>query len=209
MMDISFEQIAACLAGHQPERLPGNGRTRAAVAMIMRKGGGGLELLLIQRASHDLDPWSGHLAFPGGKVEPGEKERQAAERETGEEVGLQLEQALYLGQLSEITGRTLPVQVSCFVYGVNGCGAAPVLSDEVHASFWVGLDELYAPEHQIITKVTFDGGAHDVPAIRIVRPDTPVLWGLTYRLVMEFHELCIRTEPTGCNLRKMPYTLDV
>lgn len=185
-----FDSIAACLTAAEPAGLGSDSRTRAAVAMILRQCDGDLELLLIQRASHDQDPWSGHLAFPGGKVEPGEEPRQAAERETCEEVGLDLEKARYLGPLGEITGHTLPVRVACYVYALNGCGSKPVLSDEVHDSFWVGLSALLDDARHITATVTFDGGAHQVPAIRLPFPDIPVLWGLTYRMIMNFMATC-------------------
>ena len=57
-------------------------RKGAAVAMILREAVEDVEMLFIERARHDSDPWSGHLAFPGGKVEEGEQPQEAAERET-------------------------------------------------------------------------------------------------------------------------------
>ncbi|KAG5458036.1 MAG: hypothetical protein BJ554DRAFT_1822 [Olpidium bornovanus] len=48
------------------------------------------EILFIKRATRAGDRWSGHVAFPGGKQEPSETARQTAERETREELGLDL-----------------------------------------------------------------------------------------------------------------------
>ncbi|WP_239077376.1 CoA pyrophosphatase [Geobacter sp. SVR] len=177
------------LNGQTPGASSADRRTRAAVAMILRNSDQGLEVLLIQRAAHELDPWSGHLAFPGGKVESGEKPRTAAERETLEEVGIDLQQAMYLGPLGEITGLTLPVRVSGYVYFLRTEGV-PVLNEEVFASFWVPLDTLMSPDRHVSAPVFFDGEAHQVPAIRLPYADTPVLWGLTYRLVMQFIDIC-------------------
>jgi 8-oxo-dGTP pyrophosphatase MutT (NUDIX family) len=75
--------------------------------MILRQGERGLELLFIQRALFPNDPWSGNIAFPGGKAKPGEALKQAAEREAAEEVGLDLAETVYLGRLPEVTGSTL------------------------------------------------------------------------------------------------------
>ena len=47
-------------------------------------------MLLIRRAEREGDPWSGHMAFPGGHIEAGESPLEAAIRETEEEVGLSL-----------------------------------------------------------------------------------------------------------------------
>jgi hypothetical protein len=37
--------------------------------------------------------------------------------------------------------------------------------------------------------VGFSGRTLEVPAIILPQPDKPVLWGITYRLVMEFLEI--------------------
>lgn len=188
-MRLSFDTIARLLDLRKPEEVPADERTRAAVAMILRQGGNDPEMLFIERAAHERDPWSGDLAFPGGKVEAGEEPRQAAERETREEIGLELANARYLGRLAEITGARLPVRVSCFVYGIEGGSLETVLSDEVKDLFWVGLEELMAPERRVTAPVRFDDQGFDVPAIRLPQDGKPVLWGLTYRLTMEFLEI--------------------
>src|ERR1035437_4504345 len=116
----AFNHIAELLALRSEGVIPDSGnRTRASVAMILHQGAQDLEILFIQRASHDLDPWSGHIAFPGGKLEEGELECQAACRETLEEIGIDLEYGRYLGRLSDIIGANLPVRVSCCLFGVD------------------------------------------------------------------------------------------
>jgi len=165
------------------------GRTRAAVAMILRELPGDLEILFIERATVERDPWSGHLAFPGGKVELGEQARQAAERETREEVGLDLGTERYLGRMSDIIGANLPVRVSCFAYGIISASAQPVVSSEVRDVFWVRLSDILRPEFHQEAMVGFSGTSLKVPAIVLPQPDKPVLWGLTYRLVMQFLEI--------------------
>jgi 8-oxo-dGTP pyrophosphatase MutT (NUDIX family) len=188
-MTFTLDTIATLLENQPVEHFPGNGRTNASVAMILREGASELELLLIQRSIDERDPWSGNLAFPGGRAMPGEEPRSAAERETAEEIGLDLKEARYLGRLPDVIGSHLPVQVSCHIYGINGAIRELVLNHEVHAGFWIGLDDLAEPQRHVTATVTFGGEAYEVPAIYIPRPDTPVLWGLTYRLVMQFMEL--------------------
>jgi 8-oxo-dGTP pyrophosphatase MutT (NUDIX family) len=192
-MMFSVDTISALLARQQLSDIPPGTdvKTPAAVAMILREdeAGSGLKLLYIQRSAHAGDPWSGNVAFPGGKVEQGEELRRAAERETAEEIGLDLGNALYLGQMPEVRGSYLPVRVSAFVYWLQGPAPALVLNDEVHDTCWAALDELAAAQSHMISKVTFGGERFEAPAIQLAWTGSPVLWGLTYRLTLQFLEM--------------------
>ena len=77
---------------------------RSAVALILRQTGTGLETLMIKRADREGDPWSGHMAFPGGRGELEDTNGlHTARRETREEIGLDTDQHTeYLGRLSDI-----------------------------------------------------------------------------------------------------------
>jgi len=161
-------------------------RTPAAVAMILHHDAHGIEILFIQRASHNLDPWSGHIAFPGGKMEKGEMPCQAACRETLEEIGIDLIEGTYLGRLSDIIGANLPVRVSCCLFAVDKSRLQPTLNEEVRELFWVALSDLRDPERHATSSVAFDDRKFDVPAIKLPVDNMPVLWGITYRLVMQF-----------------------
>jgi 8-oxo-dGTP pyrophosphatase MutT (NUDIX family) len=192
-MMLSLDTISTLLADYTSAEqiIDGGVKTRAAVAMLLRQGGeGGMELLIIQRSLHENDPWSGNLAFPGGKVEPGEEPRQTAERETIEEIGLDLNCGLYLGRMPVVRGSYLPIQVFCFVYWINGASPDLALNGEVRDTHWADLDELDNPERHLIAPVRFRGEELEAPAIRLSWPGSPVLWGLTYRLVMQFLEMC-------------------
>ena len=202
-MLLPFDRVAEMLARLRAGEAPFDKRTRAAVAMILRHAEDDTEMLFIERAADERDPWSGHLAFPGGKVEPGEEPHQAAERETGEEIGLDLGTARFLGRLADVAGANLPVRVSCFVYGIQGIDVEPVLNGEVYDAFWVGLDDLIAVERHVIAPVRFAEEGFDVPAIRLPQPGKPVLWGLTYRLTMQFLELAGVRADAGCVLPGM------
>lgn len=184
----AFNRIEELLATRSGDPVADyGGHTRASVAMILHQAADDLEILFIQRATHDLDPWSGHIAFPGGKLEEGELECQAACRETHEEVGIDLGQARYLGRLSDITGASLPVRVSCCLFGLDRTSCSPVLNGEVRDLFWVALSDLRDPgRHLQSPVVVFDERRLEVPAIRLPVDDKPLLWGITYRLVMQF-----------------------
>src|ERR1700680_3050243 len=83
---------------------------RAAVALVLRQGARGLEILLIKRAEHMDDPWSGHVALPGGREEPADASLQeTAVRETLEETGIDLARdGEVLGALDDLRPTTAP-----------------------------------------------------------------------------------------------------
>jgi 8-oxo-dGTP pyrophosphatase MutT (NUDIX family) len=184
-----FDYIEQILSRHRPEYLDLPTYTRAVVAVVLRSEKDGLEMLFIERASSANDPWSGDVGFPGGKVEEGDSDlRLTAERETREEIGLDLRVARYLGRLSDISGAHLPMLVSCFVYGVED-ERSFVFNREIVDAFWISLGALASAESHIMARVRFDGKIFERPAIRLPQSVKPVLWGITFRFVTEFLEL--------------------
>ncbi len=185
----TFDDIQHCLTSHRPTLLPQGQRTHASVALLLREAASGLEILFVERAARDSDPWSGDLGFPGGKVEESDAGPQAAaERETEEETGIHLRKARCLGRLSDIAGVRLPIRVSCFVYGVKEVDLLR-LSEEVRDAFWVPLDCLVEPQSRMTAVFRFQDEVMKSPAIRLPTLEKPVLWGLTYRLIMEFLQI--------------------
>jgi 8-oxo-dGTP pyrophosphatase MutT (NUDIX family) len=194
-MGYTIDQIAERLARHRPVLLPPGSGTQSAVAFILRDSATGPEGLFIERATRDGDPWSGNVGFPGGRVEQEDGSlRETAERETSEEIGLDLTHRVHLGRLSDIAGAHLPVRVACFVYLVTG-EPPLLLSDEVTEAFWVPLTTLTIPERRITARILFCDRSVTTPAIILPQPDKPLLWGITYRLVNEFLEIMGREEP--------------
>ena len=126
-MPISLLQlIETRLADHSPQRKRLRGlRKRAAVAMILQVREGELHILMIKRAERDGDPWSGHMAFPGGRMEPDDASGfEAARRETREEIGLELSDSdPCIGRLSELNARpnrgALGLIVTPFVFRMD------------------------------------------------------------------------------------------
>lgn len=181
-----FENVSDLLAGITPVLNPSTDRKPAAVALILRQVDDRKELLFIERAHHPDDPWAGNIGFPGGRHEQVDLSlRHTAERETMEEVGIDLSFGRYLGRLSDVMGANLPVRVSCFVYGLHTV-VHPVMSDEVHDTFWYDLRQLTHPRRQVTAQVSFGGKRLEAPAIDLGLPGKMVLWGLTYRLVSQF-----------------------
>jgi 8-oxo-dGTP pyrophosphatase MutT (NUDIX family) len=184
----SFEWISYLLQHPRPALRDIPGHRRAAVSLLLSSTETGYQILFIERATHPGDPWSGNIAFPGGKVEPDDLgPQQAAERETMEELAIDLSQASYLGRLSDFDGAHLPVLLSCFVYGVSQSISFEA-NEEVKDAFWVPVADLVDMERHGMHQFTFSGDRFESPCIRLPQEDKPVLWGLTYRLLMNFLE---------------------
>ena len=187
---VTFHQIRSALDARRPSLLSPASRTRAAVAMILRPTDAGPQMLFVERARHDGDPWSGDLGFPGGKVEKGEEEnpRLTAERETFEEIGIDLTGVRFLGRLDDIEGAHLPIIVSCFVYGI-GQNVPWTFNEEIRDAFWFPLQDLVDPVRHVDVPVNFRDLQLVRPAICLLGPERTVLWGITYRLVCQFLRL--------------------
>ncbi len=164
-----------------------SGVPRAAVASVFRQGNLGTELLFIQRATQESDPWSGQMAFPGGRREPADKSPAAtAERETLEELALDLDGAAPLGVLAVLDGgRATNRHIVVSAHGYWLPGPKPVLKPnyEVADTVWVPLADLTDPKRSI--DHYFAVADANFPGIRLDRDDQ-VVWGLTLRLLADF-----------------------
>ncbi|MDY6865753.1 MAG: NUDIX domain-containing protein, partial [Halobacteriota archaeon] len=66
-------------------------RKEAAVALILKECEEDISIIFIKRSEDERDPWSGHMAFPGGrKDEEDESIIDTVMRETFEETGIDL-----------------------------------------------------------------------------------------------------------------------
>src|SRR5256885_8830171 len=104
----SVDSIREALAA----RVPNTGlfvadRDHAAVALVLSGDPSDLQLCFIRRVEKQNDPWSGHMAFPGGRASAGDASARAvAEREAREEVALHLQDSHWIGALSDLPVRS-------------------------------------------------------------------------------------------------------
>lgn len=154
----------------------------AVVAAVMRDSAAGAEVLLIRRAEHELDPWSGHMALPGGHGDPGDDSLVAtAVREISEEVGLDLfEHAELLGRLPEVVA--LPAQLTIFplVFAL-AAGYEPAANPgEVQEVVWATLDHLRSPSARANHELAMGERRRLFPAFDV---GGRIVWGVTYRIL--------------------------
>ena len=184
-----IQQISTALTNHQSRIIEPGWRAHAAVALILEEQSDGLSILFIKRSTNENDYWSGQIGFPGGRTESCDSTlRHTAERETREEIGLDLSTAHYLGRLSDISPGGLQIVISCFVYAVN---QHPVLSpddQEIADTFWVPVRELVNPARRSQVDFTFRNRQRRFPAVR-TDDNEPPLWGITYRLLRNFDKV--------------------
>ncbi|SDW31605.1 NUDIX domain-containing protein [Marinobacter mobilis] len=178
------------MAALRPQKLPFRRRmARASVALIYRHGEGGeAELLFIQRARRAGDPWSGDMAFPGGRMQADDASAsEAARRETLEETGLDLvRHGLFRGRLSDLLTRRhsqwRPMVVTPYVFEWRGPDEA-ALNHEVERIVWIPLSHLAAEGSQSVRLWRSPFGALRMPCCRY---EGYCIWGLSYSMLRDF-----------------------
>lgn len=181
----ALDHIVSTLSTRHPIMAEPGDRRLAAVAVILRERGADVELLYIRRADRSGDPWSGHLAFPGGKVDRCDATpRATAERETREEVGIDLSAVHFLGRLNDSITTYNRAHVSGFVYHLPE-NVEPRPNGEIRSAHWTGLKAIATPSRQVMATVRGQWGERQVPAIQLFEDSEPVLWGLTYRMTVQ------------------------
>jgi 8-oxo-dGTP pyrophosphatase MutT (NUDIX family) len=151
---------------------------------------------MIKRAEHEGDPWSGHVALPGGRMEPRDRDlEQTAIRETWEETGVDIGRDGYvLGPLDDLAPRTpvLPPLVIRPFVAVVPANVAIVANPEVADAFWVPLSALRERASWGLGLVDIRGvGARQVDTFR---HGEHTVWGLTERVL---RDLMSRLEEKG------------
>ena len=171
------------------------GRPHSAVAIILTETSDGPAVLLMERATNEHDLWSGQIGFPGGRMEKKDSSpRQTAERETREELGVDLSRAGYIGSLSDLVPGGLPMVVSCFVYVVEQPPSLYLEHDEVARAFWFPLREMKNPARRTHVDLHFRGRSRRFPAVGLGGETEQPLWGISYRLL---RNLCKAMQKTS------------
>jgi 8-oxo-dGTP pyrophosphatase MutT (NUDIX family) len=186
--DPRIRALHRALEQHRPRLLPTEvGVGQASVALLVRPRTQGLEILLIERPRSDRDPWSGHMALPGGRRAGMEDALDTAIREVLEEVGIDLAATgMLIGRLDDVRPNPEGPQIAVapFVFAVpTDITLAPDPGEVAH-TVWIPVAHLTDPtsaaEH---LHPLPGGGRRPFPALTYQRH---VIWGLTYRMLLQF-----------------------
>jgi 8-oxo-dGTP pyrophosphatase MutT (NUDIX family) len=184
----SVVRLMRSLAENPPRiEVLGAGARFAAILLALRaRADGEPELLMIKRAEADGDPWSGHIACPGGRMEPGDHDLAVtAVRETWEETGVDVARdGRLLGHLDDISPRTPylpPIVIRPYVALVRA-GIEIVPSAEVADAFWVPISALRTVDAWHTGTVIVRGKETQVS---VFQHGEHTVWGLTERVLRQ------------------------
>ncbi|MGF1508640.1 MAG: NUDIX hydrolase [Myxococcota bacterium] len=188
---IDLKLVKSRVSAFDPESPPSQDDLRHAAVALCCRPKNDLEVLFIRRAEHPRDPWSGHMAFPGGRVEPWDSDPlQAAVRETDEEVSVQLSTPDLIGPLSPIQaphrGRRSPLLVHPFVFEVPRHTQTRPDTREVQETVWIPLSFFRdGAERQTMTW-QYGGQTYHLPCFDY---EGRRIWGMTLRMLDQLLDL--------------------
>jgi len=161
---------------------------QAAVMMILTYGIDGVSLLFIKRPENDKDPFSGHMAFPGGKRKQSDESRlETAMRETYEEIGVDLNGiARVLGTLDDINPnnpRANHYIVTPYLCYLHEEVEFKPDAHEVEEVLWVPIEHLRDDNNRMVRPRERDGKQIED---YVYNYGQYIIWGMTGRIVNQF-----------------------
>ncbi|MCP4006161.1 MAG: CoA pyrophosphatase [bacterium] len=194
-----LEGIRSQIVSHEPSLVPSPAETRghAAVALVLHEpeDGSGPELLFIERAVREGDPWSGQMAFPGGRRDIIDATMgHTAQRETLEEVGVDL--ATPIGRLDDVMGgpkspKPAQIVISSYVYELPERPTI-IANHEVQSAVWVPLSWILHRDSSHDYRFERAGFSGSYSSFRY---QGYTVWGLTYRVLELFFDVVGRQMP--------------
>ncbi|MBD3205322.1 NUDIX domain-containing protein [Candidatus Bathyarchaeota archaeon] len=155
--------------------------SHAAVAVMLKPVENDLEIFLVKRAEVPGDPWSGDMAFPGGKKVVHDRTLlETVTREVWEETKIELSDQEILGYLRPINSwvkEEMKVQPVIYRFDEK---PEYILNYELTKAVWVPLSKLEETRQEATVKGW---------ETQIFRYNDDVVWGLTYRMIERILEI--------------------
>ena len=192
MSERTSEKLEKLLASRDASKLDIDGDyVHAAVMMILKDEPDGSSMLFIKRPDSESDPFSGHVAFPGGKMKEADSDKlETAVRETREEIGVDIHKsARVIGELDDVNPnnpRANTYIVTPYICVLEEDVAFTPDAREVETVLWVPVNHL-RDERNFKLRLREVGGQ--------MREDYAynygqyIIWGMTGRILRQFFSL--------------------
>jgi 8-oxo-dGTP pyrophosphatase MutT (NUDIX family) len=162
---------------------PDDARRHSAVLAALFEEGGETRVVLTRRAA-TLSTHQSEVAFPGGRVDPGEAFAAAALREAWEEVRLDPKSVELIGELTPMLTYTSSSFVNPFIGVLKGRPELHANPTEVEIVFDVALADLLADGVYRAEQWGLDGERE----LHFFELPGDIVWGATGRLLVELLE---------------------
>ena len=150
--------------------------------------------VLLTRRADGLTSHPGQIAFPGGRLDPGETAVEAALREAQEEVGLDPASVEVFGRLPQLWLPPSNFAVTPILGWWRDPGEVSIVSAaEVHAIHRAPIAELLDPEHRI--QVRHPAIGYESPGFLIGPDKDVILWGFTGGIIARLFDFLGWTRP--------------
>ena len=185
-LDSLLEQVRRSVKKNFPSISPEDDRSKlptAAVCMILEPADlkNSLDILLLKRRSFEGDPWSGQIAFPGGRSKPGEAPLNTVSREVMEESGIDLEKCEVVGTIAEVFPGNFSIRVIPFIAIAPPKIGVKIDNHEIEDYFWVPTSYFLDKNNSSIHSFSRRGRSVEAPAF--VYEGKYVIWGMTLRII--------------------------
>jgi 8-oxo-dGTP pyrophosphatase MutT (NUDIX family) len=191
-----MERVRAALRLEDPTaaetvaRLEADPKGESGVLVPLFEEAGETRVILTRRAAH-LRSHTGQVAFPGGRLEPGEDAVAGALREAHEEIGLDPAEVEVLGELGSLMTVSSGSRITPFVGGLAGRPRLSPNPAEVARIFDVSLAELVTDE--VYREERWDLPGQDDRPMHFFELEGETVWGATARILSELLELVMGT----------------
>lgn len=156
-------------------------KANAAVILVLTPIGKDYEILFVKRVERLNDPWSGQIAFPGGKTESVDRSlKDTGIRELFEETNVKIKDENILGVLNIIKSEPKRnIRILPFIATIEKKPDIQLNKNELDRFFWIPYERIEA------SRGTTYIGSKKIPAY-IFRKD--VVWGVTYNILNTFEK---------------------
>ena len=140
----------------------------------------------LTKRTNTVEHHKGQISLPGGMLEKGESHKEAAIRETFEELGVQSEDINIIGPLTPLYIPISNFKIFPFVGWVNSNPKLKIQSKEVSRVFSPSIFSLMDPQTKKVKDSILVGQKVKIPFFNL---KNEVVWGATSMIISEFKNI--------------------